>query len=101
MDLDTGVADEVAHVDGRCNADIAVIFTAIGRDAAEARIAAAGSGRPMQQLGLCRIADDAREPGRDVATLTDDRVREVSGVADIGRIAESEGRLDSDARAGR
>src|SRR2546426_333108 len=102
MDLDAGVADEVAHVDRRGNADIAIVVTAIGRDAAKARIAAAGSGRSMQQLGLRRIADDAREPGRDVAALTNDRVREVSGVANIGRIAESEGRqLDGDARAGR
>src|SRR5260370_29523718 len=102
MDLDAGVADEVAHVDRRGNADIAVIVTAIGRDAAETRIAAPRGGRPMQQLGLRRIADDAREPGRDVAALTNDRVREVSGVADIRRIAEPDGpQLDGAARAGR
>src|SRR6266571_1856161 len=56
----------------------------------------------MEQLRLRRIADDARESGRDVAAFTNDRVREVSGVADIGRIAESEGRkFDGDAGAGR
>src|SRR2546426_3664154 len=30
MDLDAGVADEVAHVDRRGNADIAIVVTAIG-----------------------------------------------------------------------